>query len=217
MARESTIGSLFYLEDVSGAVVTQNFTAVTKGATTSLTVSAALTGAASGSWVRISGSDLPSLDRKAPHRVISASASAIVVDTDTSGDTGAGTAGSVDLVDMTEVCFSEFTPNSPEPGEVDVTTMCDTERRTVAGLSSPGSVSFGGPLDMTDTGVNALIAARKDGKVRAMTWVTRGGQAASMAGVVSSFIGAPQAVEAAVTFSGTFQVQDGPFYNAPLA
>jgi hypothetical protein len=217
MARESTIGSFFFLENLDTVAVSQAFSAVTKGPTTSLTVAAALAGAAPGKWVRIAGSDMRTLDRAAPHRVISASASAIVVATDTSDETVTATAGTVELVDFVETCFTEFTPNSPEPGEVDVTTMCDTERRTVAGLSSPGSVSFGGPLDMTDTGVLALIAARKDGLVRAMYWQTRGGQAASMAGQVSSFVGAPQAVEAAVTFSGTFQIQDGPFYHAPLA
>lgn len=214
MARESTIGSMFYLEASRAAGVA--FSAVTKGATTSLTVASLPPGAAPGAWIVISGSDLPTLDRASPHRVISASASAVVVDTDTTGEAGSGTAGELEVLTMQEVCLTEFTPSAPEPGEVDVTTMCDTVRRTVAGLSSPGSISFGGPFDMEEAGMLALMAAQKDGVARALSWVTRGGQAASMFGQVASFVGAPQGVEQAVTYSGTFQVQDGPFYYKEL-
>jgi hypothetical protein len=214
MARESTIGSMFYLEASRATAVA--FSAVTKGATTSLTVASAPPGVEAGSWIVISGSDLPSLDRTSPHRVISASASAVVVDTDTTADVPAGTAGELVLLTMQEVCLTEFTPSAPEPGEVDVTTMCDTVRRTVAGLSSPGSISFGGPFDMEEAGMLALIAAQKDGVARGFSWVTRGGQAASMFGQVASFVGAPQGVEQAVTYSGSFQVQDGPFYYKEL-
>lgn len=214
MARESTIGSMFYLEASRAATVA--FSAVTKGATTSLTVASAPAGVSKGSWVVVAGSGLKSLDRPSPHRVVSVSASAVVLDIDTTTETGTGTAGTIAALTMQEVCLTEFTPSAPEPGEVDVTTMCDTERRTVAGLSSPGSISFGGPFDMDEDGMLALIAAQKDGKARAFTWETRGGQAASMFGQVASFVGAPQGVEQAVTYSGTFQVQNGPFYYKEL-
>lgn len=211
MARESTIGSTFYLEESREAGTA--ITATTKGKTTSLTVGALPAGAVAGGWAFVSGTGHKSLDRKSPHRIVSASASAVVLQTDSSADV-AGTEDTpmITVAKLVETCFSEFSPDSPAPGEVDVTTMCDTERRTVAGLSSVGSISFGGPLDMSDKGIQHLIASRNDGLARALVWVTRGGQAASMFGQVSSFVGAPQGVEQAVTFSGSFQVQEGPFY-----
>lgn len=212
MARESTIGSVFYLEDLpaaAGAAITAA-TAATKAVITATNTLAV------GDFVRISGTGMKSLDRMTSHRVSTASGTSFTVDTDSTGDTPA-TDGEFVKVAATEVCFAEFGVEAATPGEVDVTTMCDTERKNVAGLSSPGSATFGGPLDMEDVGQNKIIGAYNDGLARSLIWVTRGGQTGMMYGVVSSFSAAPQGVEQAVTFNGSFQIQDSPVYLPPLA
>lgn len=212
MARESTIGSVFRLETVPPAT-TSPITGATKAAKAVITATNTL---AVGAYVIIAGTGMASLDRKTPHRVSVASGTSFTVDTDTTNDTAAATAGSFREIATTEVCFAEFGVEASTPGEVDVTTMCDTERRNVAGLSSPGSATFGGPLDLTDAGQVALIAAFQDGLSRALIWTTRGGQTGLLYGVVSSFAAAPQGIEQAVTFNGSFQIQEAPVYLAPL-
>lgn len=215
MARESTIGSTFRLENMPAAA-TSPITSATKAAKSVVTATHSLS---IGDYVIIAGTGLSSLDRKTPHRVSAVTTTTtFTVDTDTTNDTGsAATSGTYREVAMTEVCFAEFGVEASTPGEVDVTTMCDLERRNVAGLSSPGSATFGGPLDLTDVGQKALIAAFGDGLARALIWTTRGGQVGAMYGVVSSFAAAPQGVEQAVTFNGSFQIQEAPVYLPPLA
>jgi hypothetical protein len=215
MARESTIGSKFYLEDLTGTPATPgSITAVTKGATTTISTTETLV---AGDVVRISDTGWSSLDRTTVHRVSGVGTGTVTIDTDTSHETAAApSSGKIVKVKEIEICFAEFGLDTPTPNEVDVTTMCDTERQNVPGLANTGSATFGGPLDLTEKGVQALIAARDDAKPRSLRWITRMGQTGLLYGVVSSFVGAPQGVEQAVTFSGTFQVQGKPLYLAPL-
>ena len=211
MARESTIGSVFYLEDLpaaAGAAITAA-TAATKAVITATNTLAV------GDFVRISGTGMKSLDRMTSHRVSTASGTSFTVDTDSTGDTPA-TDGEFVKVAATEVCFAEFGVEAATPGEVDVTTMCDTERRNVPGLSSPGSATFGGPLDLTDAGQKEIMEAQRDASTRNLIWITRGGQTGIMAGVVSSFSAAPGGVEQAVSFNGSFQIKEAPVYLEPL-
>lgn len=213
MARESTIGSIFKLQTlpVTAGVAP---TIITKGVTTAITVTGVF---APGSFITLSGTGLPSLDRKAAHRVITNVATVVTIDTNTSAETATATMGLVTRVATIDLCFAEFGVESPAPNEVDVTTMCDTSRRNVAGLSNSGSATFGGPLDLSDVGQQALLTAFADGLPRQLIWVTRGGQTGVLYGVVTSFAGAPQGVEQAVTFSGTFQIQDKPIYLKSMA
>lgn len=214
MARESTIGSVFKMEVPPTSGTPDSITAATKGTTTEITTTGTY---AVGDFAVIEGTGWKSLDRATAHRVSSLGTGKITIDTDTSDETGAVSAGTVRKLTLVETCFAEFTPESSKPGEVDVTTMCDTERRNVAGLSSPGSASFGGPLDLTDAGQKELIAAHKDGVTRNLLWITRGGQTGVMSGTVSSFAAGPSGVEQAVSFSGTFQIGESPVYLEPLA
>jgi hypothetical protein len=212
MARESTIGSVFMLEDMpasAGAAITD----ITVGATTEITVTGTF---AINDYVTIAGTGSSTLDRKTAHRVSATGTGTITIDTDTTGETIAA-GGTATKIVTTEVCFSEFGVEAATPGEVDVTTMCDLERRNVAGLSSPGSASFSGPLDLTDVGQQKLLAAHGDGLARNMIWTTRGGQVGILYGVVTAFAAAPQGVEQAVTFNGAFQIQDRPIYLPPVA
>lgn len=209
MARESTIGSVFHLETMPVGT-TSPITSATKAAKAVITATHALE---VGDFVVIAGTDMASLDTLTAHRVSAVtSTTAFTVDTDTSNDTAAATAGTFRKVGLVEVCFAEFGNEASTPGEIDVTTMCDTERRNVPGLSSPGSATFGGPLDLSNAGQQALIAAQKDAKTRNLIWVTRGGQTGIMSGVVSAFSAAPTGIEQAVTFNGSFQIKEAPVY-----
>lgn len=212
MARESTIGSVFKLETLP-AGTTSPITAATKAAKAVITATNTLT---KGDFVVIDKTGMKSLDRMTAHRVSVASGTSFTVDTDSSGDTAAGTTGTFRKVTLIETCFAEFGNEASTPGEVDVTTMCDTERRNVPGLSSPGSATFGGPLDLTDAGQKELIEAQKNAETRNLIWITRGGQTGIMAGVVSSFSAAPGGVEQAVSFNGSFQIKEAPVYLEPL-
>lgn len=213
MARESTIGSTFHLEKLpaaTGVAATQ----ITKGATTVVTVSGTF---AKGEIVRMADTGLRTLDRKTGHRISATGSGTITLDTDTSEETATPAMGTVTKIEFEEVCFAEFGLDTPAPNEVDVTTMCDLERRNVPGLSNTGSATFGGPMDLGNDGIQLLIKAQADALARSMTWTTRGGQMGLLYGAVTSFTGGPQGVEQAVSFSGTFQVQDTPIYLAAMA
>jgi hypothetical protein len=209
MARESTIGSIFKIETMP-VTATTPATAATKAAMAVITtVGATLV---KGDFIVIAGTGFKTLDRLAAHRVFLATATSITVETDTTLETATATAGTMRKVTQIESCFAEFGNEPTTPGEVDVTTMCDLERRNVAGLSSPGSATFSGPLDLSDAGQKELIKAQKDGLTRNLIWVTRGGQTGIMAGVVSAFAASPPGVEQAVQFSGSFQIKEAPVY-----
>lgn len=213
MARESTIGSVFKLETYPITTVSP-LTAASKAAKAQITATHSL---AVGDYVVISGTGMKSLDRMTAHRVSAVTGTtAFTIDTDTTNDAAAATTGSFREVSLVETCFAEFGNEPSTPGEVDVTTMCDTERRNVPGLSSPGSATFGGPLDLTDAGQKELIEAQKGAETRNLIWITRGGQTGIMAGVVSSFAAGPSGVEQAVSFSGSFQIKEAPVYLPPL-
>ena len=209
MARESTIGSKFYLETLPAAA-TAPITAVTKGTATVITATGTY---AKGDIVRIAGTTYDTLNRAAGHRVTVTGSGTFTIDTDTSGEAGAApTSGTVQKAAYQEVMFSEFGLDNPAPNEVDVTTMRDLERNNVPGLANTGSVSFGGPLDLSDAGVTLLIKANSDKLARSLKWITRAGQTGLIYGAVSSFTGGPQGVEQAVTYTGTFQVQGSAVY-----
>lgn len=213
MARESTIGSTFKLQTLPAAA-SAPMTAVVKAASTT-TITATGT-YAKGDFVILAGTGLATLDRKTAHRVSAIAAGTFTIDTGTSAETATPTMGTVTKAAFTTICFAEFGVESPAPNEVDVTTMCDLARRNVAGLANTGSATFGGPLDLADPGQQALLAAFRDGLPRQLVWTTRGGQNGMLYGVVTSYAAAPQGVEQAVTYSGTFQIQDPPAYNHPL-
>lgn len=217
MARESTIGSVFLLEKIPSTPATPvPISAGTAAKPAVLTVTGATT--AKGEFIRISGTGSKPLDRMVPHRASVATATSITVDTDNSAANNGVAVTDGDYVDLEfqEVCFAEFGNDVPTPGEIDVTTMCDDERRQVTGLASMGTATFGGPLDLTDAGQMALLEAYNDKKPRAMIWKTRSGQTGMLYGVVNSFSGGPQGIEQAVTFKGSFQIMERGRFLPPI-
>jgi hypothetical protein len=208
MARESTIGSAFKLENLPiGA--TSPITAASKAKPCVITTALVCV---VGDFIVVAGTGFKTLDRLTAHRVIAKAAGTVTVDTDTTAETGTVTTGTARLVAHTEVCFAEFGIDNPAPNEVDVTTMCDLTRRNVAGLPNTGSATFGGPLDLADAGQVKLLAAYQDAKARNLIWITRGGHTGIMYGVVNSYAAGPQGVEQPVTYSGSFQIQEQPIY-----
>jgi len=225
MARESTIKFEFELQNVAHDPAVLDTPGVTAGTTTLITLDAADPGVVAvppwyvvGEVLFIDGTGWPSLDGKA-HMITAFTPGAtptVTVATDTSAETaplpGDLTDITVTTFTWTHVCLSEFTPNPGTPGEIDATTMCDTERKNLPGLPTPGTASFTGMFDLDDAGMNALIAAQKDAVARYLVGYTRQGQSAVFHGVVSSFSIGSLTVEAAVTFTGTFTLDESPYY-----
>jgi hypothetical protein len=221
MARETTIKFNFQLEKSKRTAAILETPGVTKGATTVINVSGTDPGWAAGYYapgqlLYISDSNLPSLDGKL--HMITASAvgtETVTVGTDTSGDTETAAAFgdiNVQAIEWSDVCLTEFTPSPGAPGEIDVTTMCDEERVNLPGLAAPGTASFTGIFDYDDAGMQDMIAAKKDAAARFFVGTSRLGQVFIYHGVVSSFSPGPMTVEAALTFTGTFTLDQSPYY-----
>lgn len=225
MARETTIRLDFMLEKAKKTKVELRATppAITAGASTIIESDPTDPGWSTdpvtyrvGELLYVSGTGWASLDDQV-HMITAANSTTgeITIATDTSAETAplAATADiNVQAFEWDHVCLSEFTPNPGAPGEIDVTTMCDTERRNLPGLPTPGTASFTGMFDLEDTGMAALIAAQKDALDRYFVGTSRRGQMAVFHGVVSSFAPGPMTVEAALTFVGTLTLDESPYY-----
>ena len=221
MARESTIGLTFELELSKKTALVLETPGITKGATTVLNVSNTDPGWAGG-WlvagqlIYLSATGVADLDGKL--HMISASSvgsETVTLSTDSSGMSGTVAAfGTINAqaINWQECPLSEFSPTPGQPGEIDVTTMSDTERKNVPGLSSPGTASFGGMFDLEDDGMVALDAAYKDATDRYFVGRTRSGQVAVFHGVVSAFSIGQLSVEAAMPFTGSFTLDESPYY-----
>lgn len=223
MPRESTIKLNFMLELTKRTASVLEAPGITKGTTTLVTLDATDPGTVAtpahyvvGEFLYIDGTGWPSLDGKA--HLISAydgTADTVTLAVDTSAETGTlPTLTEVTVQSMTweHVCLSEFTPSPGTPGEIDVTTMCDTERKNLPGLATPGTASFTGMFDLDDDGMNAMIAANAAADARYFVGVSRLGQMAVFHGVVSSFAPGPMTVEAALTYTGSFTLDESPYY-----
>lgn len=226
MARESTIKLEFDLQDGATPVYSVLDTpGLTAGTTTLITLDAADPGIVAvppsyvvNGYLTINGSGWATLDGKL-HIItaVDTVGATVTIATDTSGETADLPADLTDILvgtsQWTHVCLSEFTTNPTTPGEIDATTMCDTERVNLPGLPSAGTAGFTGMFDLDDAGMLALEAASIDGVERYMIAKTRKGQVAIFYGVVSSFIMGSLAVEQAVTFTGTFTLKSKPTYG----
>jgi hypothetical protein len=230
MPRESTIKLEFALEAPGTGAITLKTPGITKSTAAGTASTPATTvinyddTAAptpmpkAGDLLLITGTGWPSLDGKLSKvtAVDDATAHTITIAADTFAEAAALPTTLTDIkVAMptwAHVCLSEFSPNAGAPGEVDATTMCDTERVTLPGLPTPGTASFTGMFDLDDKGMLALQAAYEDGKPRYLIANTRRGQRAIFHGVVSSFGMGGLSVEGAVTFTGNFTLDRNPTY-----
>ena len=223
MARETTLKFNFLLEKSRSARLPLTGAGITPGTATLVLADPADTDwatnqllVAAGNMVYIENTGLPSLDGRV-HMItqLNATTGVITLQTDSSSDTQTlGPQANINVRTFVwdHVCLSEFTPSPGTPGEIDVTTMCDLERRNLPGLPTPGTASFTGMFDFTDPGMQALINAQRDALPRYMIGVSRRGQQAVFHGIVSSFSIGAMTVEAALTFTGTFTLDQSPYY-----
>jgi hypothetical protein len=98
-----------------------------------------------------------------PFKVMAATAGALTLeDSDTTREpndinTTGTPAGTVEIPTFLELCRSNFTANNPAGATIDVTTLCDTAHRIVAGLPAIGTWTAAGFYDCQD---DALARAR---------------------------------------------------------
>ena len=222
MARESTIKLEFELSGPTWVTAVLDTPGITKGSSTIVTLDAADPGLLAtayviGGYMAVDGTGWPSLDGKL-HVITAVGASTVTLGTDSSAETAALPATLTDIkvtytATWADVCLSEFTPNPATPGEIDATTMCDTERVNLPGLPGAGTASFTGMFDLDDAGMIALRDAQADAKERWLIAKTRGGQLAMFYGVVSSFTMGALGVEQAIPFTGTMTLKRSPNYG----
>jgi hypothetical protein len=170
-----------------------------------------------GELVFLDGTGWKSLDGKL-HRIVAvvttAASEAVTISTDTFAETApleAGTVGNV--LGWSEcVCFADWNQDAATPGEVDVTTVCDTIRVNLPGLPNLGTIAFSGPADLDDDGQVALQAAEADALPRFVMWRTRRGMIGVMHGTISSFNIVPGGVEAAMTYNASLTLDQKPYY-----
>lgn len=117
------------------------------------------------------------------------------------------------LFDWQEVCFSTLTRDSPAAAEIDVTTLCDESRVTVAGLPANGTVTMSGFYDSVDPGYLFLIEARRSGADHWCVWKFRDGSSLYFPCIVTQ-LSESAGVDQAVAFQAAANVTGEPYYRA---
>jgi hypothetical protein len=195
-------------------------TAVTKAAECEITVTNT---ASPGDIIRVEGTGFSSLDGKA-FEVKSASLTAVVIDFDTTAETGTFTTGGKAYIYDAEtglvcVCLNSFGVNREAAATITAATFCGTD--TLAGQPGAVTFEFAGFDDPESAGLAELIKAQMDGKPRVMVYVYPA--SASSTGksyklilpsvVVSGLNGPVATADGAATFSGTGTVNGTPTYT----
>lgn len=156
MSRISSQGSIIMISDDIDAV-SVDIAAATKAKPCVLTAAA---GAAPvvGDVVVPKGAGWNSIDGM-PFKVSAVAAGAITLeDSDTTEEVAdLGADASISVPTFLELCRSNFTANNPAGATIDVTTLCDTAHRIVAGLPAIGTWNAAGFYDCGDA---ALARAR---------------------------------------------------------
>jgi len=146
-------------------------TAITQAKPAVVTVAA--TTAATGDLVTMSGTDLPSLDGKTFTAGTTSGTTIELLGSDTTGDPAFGTPASpvatlYDDDDLECICFSSITLNVDEPGTISVATFCDPSATIASAVSTAGTMSFAGFVDILDSAYSELLLAESDGLERIM-------------------------------------------------
>ena len=154
MSRISSQGSIIMISDDIDAA-SAPITAATKAKPCVLT---STTGAVVGDIVVPRGTGWNSIDDM-PFKVSAVAAGAITLeDSDTSDEVNDAAAdATLSAPTFLELCRSNFTANNPAGATIDVTTLCDTAHRIVAGLPAIGTWNAAGFYDCSDV---ALQRAR---------------------------------------------------------
>ena len=219
MARISSQGTVAQLEVMPRATGV-SITAMTKAAPAVATVGAGnMTDFVAGVWVLITAVGWDSVDAKI-FKVKNPNGGAGTFElagSDTSAEVPSFPAGALAYaLDFEEVCFNTISRDSPASATVDVTTLCDDARQTVAGMPAPGTITFAGFYDSVDAGYQELRAAYEAGDDRWFIISMRDDSVIAMLVSVNS-LGESLGVDQGVSFSSGANVSGRPLYYTAAA
>jgi hypothetical protein len=86
-----------------------------------------------------------------------------LADSDTSDEADDAVLGTVSAVDLIEFCMATFGNDEPAGPDIDTTTMCDTARRTEAGLNAISTWTATGFWDSADASQTRLRELKRSG------------------------------------------------------
>lgn len=216
MARLSSQGAKFMMENLAGTAPTTAIASAATKAKPAVVTLADVTAYVPGDIIRITGSGFKSIDGLAfTVGTVTAGAKTVeLLGSNTTAETGTWVAtATASEPNMVETCLANFTRTQPAPAVIDVTTLCDAARKRVGGLADPGTFTFDGFYDSKDAGYIALLQAAQDSKERLMAIIFPDKSAIYFPGQITG-VGETVAVDQAVTFSGTGQI-NGPVTYAP--
>jgi hypothetical protein len=161
MSRISSQGTVLMIADGT-APVSADVLSITKAKPCVVTLDVGATPPVVGDIVVPRGTTWNSLDGM-PFKVSAVTAQAVTLeDSDTTRETNVLPVAPADLATLEvntwiELCRSNFNANNPAGSTIDVTTLCDTAHRIVAGLPAIGTWTAAGFYDCTD---QAMFRAR---------------------------------------------------------
>ena len=206
MAARNTKGLKIFLEKGGTTPGALTATAISNAKPAQVTTAATLT-AANGDLVKVTGSDLTTLDNKF------FTISGLVADTsfdltgsDASGEAAPAAKGNItfynETADLQVLCLSEVGINSETPDTISVATFCDPSASVPGATSGAGTLDFSGFMDITDPGYKLLIDAEADGLKRVVMIKPPGAQGVVVAeGVISSMSLSEIPIDGAIAFS----------------
>jgi hypothetical protein len=159
MSRISSQGTVIMIsDDLAAAPAT--ITAATKAKPCVLTLTTGETAPVVGDIVIPAGTTWNSIEGM-PFKVSAVTGMAVTLeDSDTTRESNAfptGDVASITIPTFKELCRSNFNANNPAGATIDVTTLCDTSHRIVAGLPAVGTWTAAGFFDCAD---DAMFIAR---------------------------------------------------------
>lgn len=208
MPRISSNGATFQIEQSINATIT--ITGITLGVNPTLTATA-ITPIAPGDIVAISGTGRAALDDRLFQAGATTATSVVLLGANTTG-LASITTGVINRIAMIEMPAASINRQSPDPAVIDVTTLSDTARRKLMGLTDFGNFTFDGPYDIDEPGHAAFRAASQANSRIAFAIRLRDTSAVmwrGYAGAFSETLGLDQAmnysaggtIDGAVTFS----------------
>lgn len=185
MAAESSQGTKVLMWN-GVTPVTHVVSGVTKAAPAVVSVVSA-TGLAVGDIVVPKDTGFRSIDDQ-PWKVSVVSTLAITLEgSDTTDEVNTATSGSLDEYTMAEICMAGFSVSRPAGTTLDVTTMCDTSRKTLTGMPGQASWKANGFWDGVDAVQKLAEAAYASGDPQVFQMKFRDGTGVAFAGALNIF------------------------------
>lgn len=217
MARITSKGAKVYF-DTGGADTPIAITAITAAAPAVITVDGADIGSfVVGGVVGIDGTGFASVDGKSFFIDAVGATTVTLRGSDTSGEAGTiGEDAEATVHSQQEICFSSLTTSSPPATDIDVTTICDDQKKTLSGLPQPGTVQFEGFYDSVDAGYLAMVELFESGEETLVAIRFSDGSEIDLPVIVDS-MSESIGVDQAVTYSATGKITGKRTYVPPAA